>query len=68
MCESNEVRSFFKCQIQAFYLLHFEDKALSVSNVEEEVANDGGGLAVNHLQARSEPIVAGAVHHLGEVD
>jgi len=47
-----------------FYLLHLEDKAFGVSNIEEEVANKGGGLAVDHLQARSEPIVAGAVHHL----
>ena len=46
------------------HLLHLEDEALSVSNVEEEVANDGGGLAVDELQARSEPVVARAVHHL----
>ena len=61
-------RNINKIKIIFFYLLHLEDKAFGVSNVEEEVADDGGGLAVDHLQARSEPIVAGAVHHLGEVD
>ena len=63
-----KARNIQKYEVQVFYLLHLEDEAFRVSNVEEEVANDGGGLAVDQLQARSEPIVAGAVHHLGEVD
>ena len=50
------------------YLLHLEDKAFGVSDVEEEVANNGGGLAVHQLQARSESVVAGAVHHLATDD
>ena len=39
------------------HLLHLEDEAFCVADVEEEVADDGGGLAVHHLQARAEPVV-----------
>ena len=39
------------------HLLHFEYKALGVANIEEEVANDRRGLAVDQLQARSESVV-----------
>ena len=63
-----KARNIQKYEVQVFYLLHLEDEAFRVSNVEEEVANNGGGLAVNKLQARSEPIVAGAVHHLPRAD
>ena len=46
------------------HLLHLEYEAFCVADVEEEVADDGGGLAVHHLQARAEPVVTWAVHHL----
>ena len=46
------------------HLLHLEDEAFCIADVEEEVADDGGGLAVHHLQARAEPVVTRAVHHL----
>jgi len=38
-------------------LLHLENEAFCVADVEEEVADDGGGLAVHHLQARAEPVI-----------
>ena len=44
-------------------LLHPEHKARRLADVEEEVAHDVRRLAVHHLEAGSEPIVAGAVHH-----
>ena len=39
------------------HLLHLENEAFCVADVEEEVADDGGGLAVHHLQARAEPVI-----------
>ena len=44
------------------HLLHPEHEAGRLADVEEQVAHDVRRLAVHHLQARAEPVVAGAVH------
>ena len=46
------------------YLLHLKDKTARVADIEEEVADNGGGLTVDHLQTRSETVVTRAMHHL----
>ena len=45
------------------HLLHPEHEAGRLADVEEQVAHDVRGLVVHHLEARAEPVVAGAVHH-----
>ena len=44
------------------HLLHPEHEAGRLADVEEQVAHDVRGLVVHHLEARAEPVVAGAVH------
>ena len=45
------------------YLCLLEYEAVGVADVEEGGAHDVCGLAVRHLQAGAEPVVAGTVHH-----
>ena len=45
------------------HLLSLEDEARCSPKIEKQVANNVSCLVVDHLETRSEPIVAWAVHH-----
>ena len=49
------------------HLVHPEDEARRLADVEEQVAHDVRRLVVHHLQAGAEPVVTGAVHHRVEL-